>query len=536
MNDLIDKSIIILYFIIIFVVGWIISKRNKSATADEMITGGHNLSWIRAGLNVIAVSFDTGTFICLVGWGFVWGMNVQWNAVNLWFTAPVGALFILPIYWRSKITSIPELFERRFSKTIRLIFSAVLIIFILINISVMTIIGSIILNKFYGWNQYYTAFGLIFFIGLYVIRGGVKTMLTINVYQSIFLLIMFFIIAGISLYNVGGMHAFLSTHIQTKAGTAMQSILPPTGWHLYDNVWYPLPALFLWAPWLAIFWLPSNAVLVQRLMSAKDERHSQKALLMIGGWNMVFALVSYVIGVCIAIIFIKMPDVKPENALLTLLTNGSYFPVGLKGLVIAALIASLVMALDGNITAGSNLLLKDIYPLINKKTLTEKEEVKTNRIIQVIVLLLIMGCLTQLFGNKRIVEVVQVILGDISGVLAALLLVGIFSKRATNKAAIISSFIGFAIAISLHNFTDLNFPYFGAISFFTTIILMISLSYFESPVPEEQLKNITVHTIEGVKGPFVGLHYWPGLLKWIIGLLIGWWSLSFLWEGVIKQF
>jgi len=533
MNDIIDKSIIILYFLIISVAGWILGRSNKNASAEEIITGGHNLSWWRATLNVIAVSFDSGSFITTVGWGFIWGMNAQWNAVTLWFTAPFGALFILPIYWRSKISAIPELFEKRFSKSVRLIFSGVLNILILINISVMTIIGSIILNKFFGWPQHITAFGIVIFVGLFVIRGGIKTSLSINVYQSIFLLIMFFIIAGISLYHVGGIRGIIDAKMLSKAGTPMESLMPPGGWHTYDNVWYPLPSLFLWAPWVDIFWLPCNAVMIQRLMTSKDERNSQKAIIAIGGWNFLFCLVSYIIGVSIAILFANIPDVKPENALLSLLTNAAFFPVGLKGLVIAALIASLVMGLEGNITAGSSMLLKDFYPLLNKRTLNEKQEIRTNRVIQLILLLLLMGCLNQLFENHRIVEVGQIVLGDVSGVLAALLVVGIFSKRATNKAAIVSSIIGFAIALLLHNFTNMNFPYFGSISFFSTIFLIIALSYFDKPAPEEQLKNITVYTIAGIKGPFVGFHFWPGLLKWMIGLALGWWTFSFLWEWYI---
>ncbi len=535
MNEITDKLIIIIYFVVILIAGWLVSRRNKNVSADEIITGGHQLNWWRAALNVIAVSFDAGTFISAVGWGFIWGMNVQWNAVNLWFTAPFAALFILPIYWRSKISSIPELFEKRFSKSIRLLFSSVLIILILINISVMTIIGSIVFNKFYGWPQHITAFGIIIFIAFYAIKGGVKTVLSINTYQSVFLLIIFFIIAAISLYHVGGIEGMVDARLLTKAGTPMASLMPPAGWHLYDNVWFPLPSVFLWAPWLSIFWLPCNAVMIQRLMASKNVRHSQKALIAIGGWNALFCLVCYIIGVCIAILFANSPEVKPENALLTFITNANYFPVGLKGLVIAALIASLIMALEGNISAGSNLLLKDIYPLFDKRPLNERQEIRVNRLIQLFLLLLIMGCLTQLFNNSRIVEVGQIVLGDISGVLAALLLVGIFSKRATNKAAIISSLTGFVIALALHYFTKLNFPYFGSISFFSTIFLIIGLSYFEKPMPIENLKNITVHTMEGLNGPFIGFHFWPGLLKWMIVLTLGWWTLSFLWQWYIAN-
>jgi len=128
----IDMLIVALYFVGVLLAGYLISRKHKSDSASDFISGGHNLNWIKTGLTLVAMSVDTG-IMAFAGLGFVFGLVIQWNAVNLWITASFAGMFLIPIYWRSGIVTTPELLEKRFNVHCRASFS-IMMTFIMIAI------------------------------------------------------------------------------------------------------------------------------------------------------------------------------------------------------------------------------------------------------------------------------------------------------------------------------------------------------------------------------------------------------------------
>ena len=106
-----DMMVVLGYFIVILCAGYFISKKHRKVGAKEFLTGGHEMNWVQTGLTLIAMSVDTG-LIAYAGVSFVWGFVIQWNAVHIWITAPFAAMFLVPIYWRTKIITTPELLEK----------------------------------------------------------------------------------------------------------------------------------------------------------------------------------------------------------------------------------------------------------------------------------------------------------------------------------------------------------------------------------------------------------------------------------------
>src|SRR6056297_1354086 len=124
----IDMFVVLLYFIVILVAGFLVSRKHRHDSANDFLTGGHSLNWFKTGLTLIAMSIDTG-IMGVAGIGFVWGLAIQPNALNLWISAPLAAMFLIPIYWRSKIVTTPELLEKRFSVHSRSLFSALMTLY-----------------------------------------------------------------------------------------------------------------------------------------------------------------------------------------------------------------------------------------------------------------------------------------------------------------------------------------------------------------------------------------------------------------------
>jgi uncharacterized sodium:solute symporter family permease YidK len=119
------------------------------------------------------------------------------------------------------------------------------------------------------------------------------------------------------------------------------------------------------------------------------------------------------------------------------------------------------------------------------------------------------------------------------GVVVALYVVGIFTTRATPRAAFIAMVTGVAFASALDLFTPVNFTYVGFISFLYTIAATLLLSRFEPRIPREKLLNLTVYTLPDARGPWVGLKTWPALWKWALFIAIIWFSFCALWEWYV---
>ncbi|MFW5760893.1 MAG: hypothetical protein ACOCXH_07945 [Cyclobacteriaceae bacterium] len=89
---------------------------------------------------------------------------------------------------------------------------------------------------------------------------------------------------------------------------------------------------------------------------------------------------------------------------------------------------------------------------------------------------------------------------------------------------------GLVLSFTLDSFTDFNFAFIGTLSFTVTVVLGYFLSAFEKAKDNAQLKNLTIWTLEDVKGPFVGLKSWPRLWVWAIVLPLVWIFFITMWD------
>jgi len=526
----IDTIIVAAYFVAISLAGYLVSRKYKADSDKDFITGGRTMPWYKTAFTVIAMAVDPGV-IGIAGLGFLWGFYpMQWNGVHVWITAWFAAMFLIPIYWRSKITTTPELLEKRFNAHSRVFFSVVMIAILIVTLAYGVYLGALLLKNFLGW-PFWLSVGFISFVGaFYAIRGGMKTVLAIDFYQAIFLLITIVTVAGMVIYKVGGIKALLSIKILGKAGTALPSTIPPNDWGLFTDTFFPIPAVMTWAVVAGLSWLACNFGMVQRLLAARSEKDAQKALLATGALTVLIVNGSgYIIGVGMRSL---MPKILPDEAFPMVILQ--MFPAGIKGLLIAGLMAALLSTIDGMFTASSALFTEDIYKRFFRKSAKKRNMKKVTRIAEIVTLGITLLIVPLVAKGETAMTFLQSFYGDVLGVVVALYLVGIFSKRASAKAAFFSMISGVALAVCLDVFTPINFAYVGMISFLFTVVSTLVFSRLEAPPSEEKLVNLTIHTLSDVKGPWVGLKAWPNLWKWALGLAVAWFAASFLWEFFVR--
>jgi SSS family solute:Na+ symporter len=524
----IDMAVVVLYFLVILAAGYLVGKKHRGDSARDFLTGGRSLDWFKTGLTMIAMSIDTG-IMGIVGIAFVWGFAIQWNAVNIWITAPFAAMFLIPIYWRTKVVTTPELLEKRFNVSCRGFFSIVMAAYNVVVIGTSIYLGSLILNEIFGWPLYVCCAAIMAITGFYVILGGMKTVLSINVYQCMFISLTVVAVGVMAIYKAGGLAAIAGIRTLNDAGIIHPSTLMPVDWNIFSDLWYPLPSGFIWATMAGTAWIACNFGMVQRLLAARSERDAQKAILFCGIGNGALFVFAYLIGVSMRHL---MPDIFPDKAYIKAIYT--MFPVGVRGLLVAGLIASLLSTIDGLMTSAGTLITEDIYIRFVRPDAEDKRIKRFARIIQIIVIIASLALIPFAAQYRTVTKFIQSLVADGFGVIIALYVVGIFSRRAAPRAAFFAMVTGIFLAMYLDFGTNISFPNVGMFTCIYSGAAVMVLSRFEKPPSKEKLDNLTVYTLSDVKGPFVGLAAWPNLWKCILIIIGSWLGLSALWEVYIR--
>ncbi|MFW6218686.1 MAG: sodium:solute symporter family transporter [Bacteroidota bacterium] len=525
MNNIIDSLIVLVYFVIIFILGFYFSRKNSKSTSDEFLTGGRHMKWWQTGLTLIAMFVDPG-IMGTAALSFIYGFYViQWNGVNFWISGWFSSLFFVAIYWRSKIVTTPEYLEKRFNVITRAFFSVVMISTIIAFLAYAVYLGGLLLEELLGWPFWVNVFLIAAIAGFYVMYGGLKTMLTMDVMQAVFLLITIFVMGITSFILLGGFEGIKALDFKGLAGNEFNSLLPPVDFNIKTDAFFPLPAVLTYAIIASLSWIVCNFSMAQRILASKNEAHAQKALLMAGIFNAILMFMAYLVGGAMRL---KMPDILPDKAFIIMMFE--YFPVGIRGILIAGIMAALLSTVDGLLSSSSSLFAQDIYFRFFRKNITEKQAKKSIRIIEAFVILLIFVFVPLFLGAQSAMEMVQGFLGNVMGVIIAIFVLGIFFKRTTSWAAFGSMLFGLVLAFTLDWTTDINFAFIGTLSFVITVLLGYIFSYFERPKTSQQLNNLTIWTLKDVKGPFVGLKSWPNLWKWAIALPIIWVAINWVWN------
>ena len=526
----IDSIIVGVYFVLVFIAGFFVSRYHKNSTAGEFITGGHDRTWYQIAFALFAMAADPA-ILSLCGLGFLWGFYIiQWNSVHMWFTTWFAAMFIVPIYWRSKIVTTPEYLEKRFSLPCRIVFSFMLISVLIITLAGAVYLGALLLMNFLGWSLPASVVLISIVIGFYVILGGMKTVLTMDFYQGIFVIVTLMVVLVTVVTEVGGLKVLAQSTIMSEAGVKIGTIIPASDWSLTTEKFFPWQAIVTWAPITGLAWLACNFGMAQRLLAAKSERDAQKGLLLVAILAVFYPLVSFLVG---CMMRITMPDILPDEAFMKAILT--MVPVGLRGFLIAGLMAALLSTVDGMLTASSALFTEDFYSRILRKGAKPNELKTVVRIVEVLTILLTLALIPIIQDAKSVMTFIQSFYGDVLGVAMALYLVGLFTKRIAPWSALVAMVGSLGIAIAMDNFTDICFAYIGVFSFLTTVVGFLVMSSFEkNGSPESCLENLTVYTLTDVKGPWVGLKAWPSLWKWALALGLSWFVFSFGWETLMR--
>ena len=536
-----DSLIVAGYFLLVFIAGAIVARRVAHRATADFITGGRTFTWRQTGLTLLAFAVDP-TYMGMAGVGFLWGMYIsQWIGVHIWFTSWIAAMFLVPIYWRTRIVTTPEYLERRFDAKCRALFSVLMAAILIIILTSAMYLGGLLITRMLGWPLWVSVAAIAVVCTFYVVAGGLQTVLVLDVYQGAILLVTLLVVAWRIVSEIGGLGALAAIKVPGDAGVPVGSMAPPLDVRPDTTTFFAGPAILLWATFAGLSWIACNFGTVQRLLASRTERDAQKSLLFLAVLANIACFATFAVG---AAMRKYRPDVPADEGFMWIMLN--MFPVGARGLLVAGIMAALLSTADGLLTASSTLITQDIYLRFLKPAASEREVKLITRVLEAVAMVLAIALIPVALREKSAVTFVQEFFGDLMGVVVALYIVGVFSRRATPRAAFVAMLAALALSINLHAWnmwstgraepgllsalSHLNFAYRGFVSFAFAIVATLVLSRFEPAPDPAKLTNLTVHTVADAPGPWVGLKSWPGLWKWALILSLGWFMFTALWE------
>jgi len=435
------------YFAILIFVGWW-KGRGKRASSEAYFFSRGTLPWWAIGCAYAAAGMNTEQLVGQNGMGYTAGLTVvNWYYTIVPFVYGALIFFFFPVYLRNKVHTLPEYLGRRFDDRSKNVFAIILLVsYIFLNLAVVFYGGARVLHGVFGWSLMGWLFVLAVVAGFYTMYGGMSSMAYTAVVQ-------FVIIVG------AGFIVFYLGYMKLPNGWSDVVTHAPGKFHLmqpmdYDVIpWHAIPLTLLG---LHLFYSCTNQAMVQRGFGAKTEWDARIAIIFVGFFVFLRPFIEIFPGmIARALAFTGHAEfdigittgaeIDVDKVFPMLINN--LIPAGLRGLIIAGILSSVMSTISAFLNSISTLVTFDVYKKWLHKDAGDKELVRVGVIATLILMAfgVFYSPVIGYFGG--IFKYFQAAASYLAVPIATVFLFGVFWKRTTPTAAFVVMLAGIPIGI-----------------------------------------------------------------------------------------
>ncbi len=457
-----DYAIFIAYGIVIIGVGLWVSrdKEGHQKNADDYFLASKSLPWWAIGASLIAANISAEQFIGMSGSGFAIGLAIasyEWMAA---ITLIIVGKYFLPIFIEKGLYTIPQFVEQRYSTNLKTILAVFWIaLYVFVNLTSVLYLGALAMETIMGVPMIYGILGLALFAASYSLYGGLSAVAWTDVVQVVFLTLGGLVTTYLALNHVSGGEGVWAgfQHIYKAAPDSFHMILDEAHTQ-YVNL--PGIGVLIGGMWVAnLYYWGFNQYIIQRTLAAKSLKESQRGIVFAGILKLIIPLIVVIPGIAAYVmvndpsIMARLGDAAQNNMPTMDAADKAYpwllqfLPNGLKGVAFAALAAAIVSSLASMLNSTSTIFTMDIYkPYFNPKA-SDKRTVNVGRLSAAGALVIACMIAPLLDGLDQAFQFIQEYSGVVSPGILAVFILGLFWKKATNKAAIIGILSSIPIAM-----------------------------------------------------------------------------------------
>lgn len=511
-----DYLVFLLYFIGVSIYGYYVYRKKAivGKEAKDFFLAEGSLTWWAIGASLIASNISAEHFIGMSGSGFALGLAIssyEWMAAA---TLILVAVFILPIYLKNKIYTMPQFLATRYSDKVSTVMAVFwLLVYVFVNLTSIIYLGALAISSISGISFTVGIIGLTVF-SIIVTLGGMKVIGYTDVVQVVVLIVGGLITAylGLSLlseqFGYGGNVLKGLSILKAEAPEHFHMIFDKTNPHYKE-----LPGISVLIGGMLVnnlaYW-GCNQYIVQRALGA-DLKTARKGILFAAFLKLLVPVIAVLPGITMYVLYNKglfhaemvdaMDTVKPDHAYPTLM---NLLPAGLKGVAFAALTAAVVASLAGKANSISTIFSLDIYHKYFDKKASEKKLVRVGRVAVIVAMVIAAFITPALESLDQAYQFIQEYVGFVSPGVLAIFLLGFFWKKATAQAAMAGALLTIPVSTALKflpvwtngMFPDYPFLDRMTITFFVVVAIMVVMSLLK---PKDEHDT---HVIEVDKSMF----------------------------------
>lgn len=492
-----DWVVVGLYFSIILGIAlWVLRQKQESPT-DYFLAGRH-VGWFVIGASIFASNIGSEHIVGLAGTAAKSGVVMGHYELHSWLVLLLGWVFV-PFYMRSKVFTMPEFLEKRYSSEARWFLSLVMLIgYILTKVSVTVYAGAVVFQTLMGIDFWTGALIVVILTGIYTIVGGLKAVVYTETLQTLVLIAGSVTVTVIGMIKIGGWNNLVAIAGIDRLNLFLPASHPDFPW---TGMIFAPPIVGLW------YWC-TDQYIVQRTLAARDETQARRGTIFAAYLKLLPFFIFIIPGV-IAFALSQTGHfqlLEADQAFPTLVKT--LLPTGLRGLVAGGLLAALMSSLAAVFNSCSTLFTMDIYQKL-KPEASERTLVSVGRIATgVVVVSGIFWIPFMKYISGELYHYIQSVQAYIAPPIAAVFLLGLFFKRINARGAMAALVGGFVLGMGrlfteiikedlsgiLYDYANLNFLHFCIFLFLVCIIVLVGVSLLTPAPTFEKIKGLTYAT------------------------------------------
>jgi SSS family solute:Na+ symporter len=553
-----DWLMIAAYFGVLVGLTWWTVRRGRQ-TADDYFLAGRNLGWWIIGASIFASNIGSEHIVGLAGSGAADGVALAHYELHAWCLLVLAWVFV-PFYMRSRVFTMPEFLERRFSAGSRYVLSVVSIVtFIVSKIAVGIFAGGVVFGALlpdlhvnilgFDANSFWIGTVVVVVLtGLYTMLGGMRAVAYNDTVQVVVLITGSALLTGYGLVQLGGwerLRALCGSEMFNLwkplipagvEGTWAPVIVRNSAGEVTRQAWYfngnfPWLGMLFCAPIIGLWYWCTDQYIVQRALGAPDETRARRGSIF-AAFLKLFPVYLFIIPGLICFALAKSgkvpalahlvgadgrPVAQQAQAAFPLMVK-YLLPSGLRGIVVAGLLAALMGSLAGVFNACSTLFTVDLYGKWRPGA-SQAEIVRTGRIATAAMVLVALFWIPVIQGAHGLYTYLQAVQGYLAPPIFVVFFFGVFFKRLNAQGCLWALVVGFAlglmrmavdtpVTLGLAGFergyregsllwvvNNIYFQYFSVLITIVSAIVMVGVSYATSDPDVRAIRSLTYETM-----------------------------------------
>ncbi len=430
----VDIGVFIAYVVgIIALATWVSrEKAGHEKNTEDYFLAGKSLPWWAIGASLIAANISAEQIIGMSGSGFVIGLGIatyEWMAA---ITLIIVGKYFLPIYLKRGIYTMPQFLEQRYDHRVRTIMAIFWLgVYVFVNLTAILWLGALAIHTVAGVDIVYGLLFLGAFAAAYSLYGGLKAVAFTDIIQVVLLVFGGLFLSYVTLDTIGAGEGVFAGFVElmAQAPEKFDMILSPDSPH-YKHL--PGISVLIGGMWVMnLSYWGFNQYIIQRALAARSLKEAQKGIAFAAYLKLLMPVIVVLPGIAAVVL---APDLSsPDQAYPELM---KLMPVGMMGLVFAALVAAIVSSLGSMTNSIATIFTMDIYSFYQKDR-SQKHYVFVGRLVSFSALVIAMVCARPLLGNfDQAFQYIQEFTGFFTPGIVVIFLLGMFWKRATAHGAL----------------------------------------------------------------------------------------------------